>query len=37
MYANARVADDAPAHELSYAKWKRTIDINLSGVFLSDK
>ncbi|MEK4538007.1 glucose 1-dehydrogenase [Peribacillus sp. FSL K6-1552] len=37
MYANAGVADDAPAHELSYERWKRTIDINLSGVFLSDK
>ena len=37
MYANAGVTDDAPAHELSYDKWKRTIDINLSGVFLSDK
>lgn len=37
LYANAGVADDAPAHELSYEKWKRTIDINLSGVFLSDK
>ncbi len=37
MYANAGVADDAPAHELSFEKWKRTIDINLSGVFLSDK
>ena len=36
MYANAGVADDAPANELSYEKW-RTIDINLSGVFLSDK
>ncbi len=37
MYANAGIADDAPAHELSYEKWKRIIDINLSGVFLSDK
>jgi NAD(P)-dependent dehydrogenase (short-subunit alcohol dehydrogenase family) len=37
MYANAGIAEDAPAHELSYEKWKRTIDINLSGVFLSDK
>ncbi|MEW9676867.1 glucose 1-dehydrogenase [Lentibacillus sp. L22] len=37
MYANAGIADEAPAHELSYEKWKRTIDINLSGVFLSDK
>jgi len=37
LYANAGVADDSPAHELTYEKWKRTIDINLSGVFLSDK
>ncbi|KQL50778.1 short-chain dehydrogenase [Heyndrickxia shackletonii] len=37
LYANAGVADDAPAHELTYEKWKRTIEINLSGVFLSDK
>ncbi|GIN22721.1 short-chain dehydrogenase [Siminovitchia fordii] len=37
MYANAGIAADAPAHELSYEKWKRTIDINLSGVFLSNK
>ncbi|GIO28333.1 SDR family NAD(P)-dependent oxidoreductase [Ornithinibacillus bavariensis] len=37
MYANAGVADDAPAHEITFEKWKRTIDINLSGVFLSDK
>ncbi|KAF4326309.1 SDR family oxidoreductase [Paenibacillus sp. F6_3S_P_1C] len=37
MYANAGVADDDTADALSYDKWKRTIDINLSGVFLSDK
>jgi NAD(P)-dependent dehydrogenase (short-subunit alcohol dehydrogenase family) len=37
MYANAGVADDEAADVLSYDKWKRTIDINLSGVFLSDK
>ncbi|WP_278925355.1 SDR family NAD(P)-dependent oxidoreductase [Staphylococcus auricularis] len=37
MYANAGVAIDAPATELSYDSWKKTIDINLSGVFLSDK
>lgn len=37
MYANAGIADDSIATELSYEKWKRTIDINLSGVFLSDK
>ncbi|MFD2831271.1 SDR family NAD(P)-dependent oxidoreductase [Corticicoccus populi] len=37
MYANAGIAKDAPAAELSYEQWKQTIDINLSGVFLSDK
>lgn len=37
MFANAGIADDAPAVDLSYDRWKRTIDINLSGVFLSDK
>lgn len=37
MYANAGIAKDAPAAELSYENWKKTIDINLSGVFLSDK
>ncbi len=37
MYANAGVASDAPALELSFENWKRIIDINLSGVFLSDK
>lgn len=37
MFANAGIAKDAPAVELSYEDWQRTIDINLSGVFLSDK
>ncbi len=37
MYANAGIASDGPAAELDYDKWKKTIDINLSGVFLSDK
>jgi len=37
MYANAGVANDASALELSFENWKRIIDINLSGVFLSDK
>ncbi|MCH1624518.1 SDR family NAD(P)-dependent oxidoreductase [Fredinandcohnia quinoae] len=37
MYANAGIANDAVAHELTYENWKRTIDINLSGLFLSDK
>ncbi|TYR81505.1 SDR family oxidoreductase [Priestia megaterium] len=37
LFANAGIAKDAPAHKLSYEAWKKTIDINLSGVFLSDK
>jgi NAD(P)-dependent dehydrogenase (short-subunit alcohol dehydrogenase family) len=37
MFANAGIAKDAPALDLSYDDWKRTIDVNLSGVFLSDK
>lgn len=37
MFANAGIANDTVAHELTFEKWKRTIDVNLSGVFLSDK
>lgn len=37
MFANAGIAKDGDIHELSFDKWKQTIDINLSGVFLSDK
>lgn len=37
MFANAGIANDGPAHELSVDAWQRTIGINLSGVFLSDK
>ncbi|MBM0868217.1 NAD(P)-dependent dehydrogenase (short-subunit alcohol dehydrogenase family) [Staphylococcus auricularis] len=37
MYANAGIAADNPAADLSYDDWKKTIDVNLSGVFLSDK
>ncbi|GEK32950.1 SDR family NAD(P)-dependent oxidoreductase [Kurthia sibirica] len=37
MFANAGIANDGPAAELSFESWKRTIDINLSGVFLCDK
>lgn len=37
MFANAGIANDGPADQLSYEDWKKTIDINLSGVFLSDK
>ncbi|MFD0676975.1 MULTISPECIES: SDR family NAD(P)-dependent oxidoreductase [unclassified Paenibacillus] len=37
LFANAGIANDAPAHQLSYEQWQKTIDINLSGVFLCDK
>lgn len=39
MFANAGIAIDGSKsiHELSYEKWKKTIDINLNGVFLADK
>lgn len=37
LFANAGIAKDAPAHQLSMEDWQRTIDINLTGVFLCDK
>jgi len=37
LFANAGIANDAPAHQLTMDAWKRTIDINLTGVFLCDK
>ncbi|MEC0241852.1 SDR family NAD(P)-dependent oxidoreductase [Paenibacillus dokdonensis] len=37
MFANAGVANDEPADQLSLEKWQRTLDVNLTGVFLSDK
>lgn len=37
LFANAGIAKDAPADKLSMEAWQRTIDINLSGVFLCDK
>ncbi|MFF2091523.1 SDR family NAD(P)-dependent oxidoreductase [Paenibacillus sp. NPDC058174] len=37
LFANAGIAKDAPGHELSPEAWQRTVDINLTGVFLSDK
>ena len=37
MYANAGIAKDGPADVLSAEAWQRTIDINLTGVFYSDK
>lgn len=37
LFANAGIAKDAPAHELTVDAWQRTVDINLTGVFLCDK
>lgn len=37
LVANAGVGHFAPIDELSIEKWKETIDINLTGVFLSIK
>ncbi|MFA4134405.1 MULTISPECIES: SDR family NAD(P)-dependent oxidoreductase [unclassified Brevibacillus] len=37
LFANAGIAKDAPGHLLSLDDWQRTIDINLTGVFLCDK
>ncbi|GKS12251.1 short-chain dehydrogenase [Paenibacillus chitinolyticus] len=37
LFANAGIAKDGPADKLSWEAWQKTIDINLSGVFLSDK
>lgn len=37
LFANAGIARDNPAATLSLENWQQTIDINLTGVFLSDK
>ncbi|MFP3393121.1 SDR family NAD(P)-dependent oxidoreductase [Brevibacillus sp. SIMBA_040] len=37
LFANAGIARDNAAHKLSLDDWQRTIDINLTGVFLCDK
>ena len=37
LFANAGIAKDNAAHKLSLDDWQRTIDINLTGVFLCDK
>jgi NAD(P)-dependent dehydrogenase (short-subunit alcohol dehydrogenase family) len=34
-FCNAGICINAPAEEMTYAQWKRNIDINLSGVFLT--
>lgn len=37
LFANAGIAKDNVADALATADWQRTIDINLTGVFLSDR
>lgn len=37
LVANAGIDQISPAHETSLADWQKLIDINLSGVFLSNK
>lgn len=37
VFANAGIARDGAAEDLSFSDWQKTIDINLSGVFLSNK
>lgn len=37
LFANAGIAQDGPADQLAFDSWQRTIDINLTGVFLCDK
>ncbi|MBN9045871.1 MAG: glucose 1-dehydrogenase [Rhizobiales bacterium] len=37
MFANAGIAADGPIDELDEESWQRTIDINLTGVYLCDK
>ncbi len=35
-HANAGIAVNAPAEEMTYEQWKRIIDVNLNSVFLTD-
>ena len=37
LFANAGIAADGPIDVLSEEAWQRTIDINLTGVYLCDK
>lgn len=37
VFANAGIGDDAPIDQLDFARWQRTININLTGVYLLDK
>ncbi|BDU16316.1 SDR family NAD(P)-dependent oxidoreductase [Lysobacter auxotrophicus] len=37
LFANAGIAHDGPIDQLDDASWTRTLDINLTGVYLCDK
>lgn len=37
LFANAGIASDGPADQIDYESWQRTIDVNLTGIFLSNK
>ena len=37
VVANAGTADSAPAHRTSLADWRRTLDVNLTGAFVTVK
>ena len=37
VFANAGIAKDGAVEDLLFSDWQKTIDINLSGVFLSNK
>ena len=35
-FANAGICINQPAEEMSYETWKKVIDVNLNGIFLTD-
>ena len=35
-HANAGICINAPAEEMTYAQWKKVIDVNLNSIFLTD-
>ncbi|TNJ55783.1 SDR family oxidoreductase [Paenibacillus hemerocallicola] len=37
LFANAGVASDGPTDQIDYEVWQKTIQVNLSGVFLCNK
>ena len=37
LVANAGIADRAPAERLTFEQWRRVLDINLTGAWLSDQ